>query len=78
MQSTYLDKMKSLPNLFKRTLKSDEKRAPFDPLSLINIGKLKAIQIKEKPDFKGLDSQMKAADGNLPVKLKQFSLIKNS
>ena len=35
----FANQMKSLPNLFKRSLRSEDKRAPFDPLAMTNVGK---------------------------------------
>jgi hypothetical protein len=56
-------KMKSLPNLLGRTLTHKQKRAPFDPVSLLNIGMVLSIQIKEKPDSTDRISPSRALAG---------------
>lgn len=47
---TVFCKMKSLPNLFNSTMKTSDKRAPFDPISLLNVGKSTLIQTNVKQD----------------------------
>jgi len=61
--------MKSLPNLLQRTLKSEDKRAPFDPISLLNIGILSSIKTKERQDSKARNSQPKVVAGSPIPKL---------
>ena len=56
--------MKSLPNLLQRTLKSEDKRAPFDPISLLNIGILSSIKTKERQDSKARNLQPKVVAGS--------------
>jgi hypothetical protein len=60
---TFAGKMKSLPNLFKQTLKSEDKRAPFDPVSLLNVSKPLFIKTSERLGSKVRSSQRKAAGG---------------
>ena len=69
-------KMKSLPNLLNKNLKTEDKRLPFDPVSLLNVGNYKYIQIKEKQDLINPILPLKEVVGNLALSIKQYILIK--
>ena len=73
---TLAGKMRSLPNLLKTTLRSEDKRYPFDPISLINVGKNIDIQIREKQGSINPISQMKAVGGEPTLSTKQFTLTR--
>lgn len=73
---TLAGKMRSLPNLLKTTLRSEDKRFPFDPISLLNVGKNIVIQIREKQGSISPISQMKAAGGRPTLLTKQFTLTR--
>ena len=55
--------MKSFPNLFRTTLKSEDKRAAFDPISMLNVGKSVSIQTRGRRDSRVLSSRRRVGDG---------------